>query len=98
MTLESLTVIGDELAIRWSDQTESYVALTDLRRACPCAQCAGEADLLQPAIKPTLKFTPASFSLRRCSMVGGYGIQPEWADGHGSGIFSYELLRKLAAP
>jgi DUF971 family protein len=30
--------------------------------------------------------------------VGGYGIQPVWADGHDSGIYSFDYLRKLAEP
>jgi DUF971 family protein len=28
--------------------------------------------------------------------VGGYAIQPVWADGHASGIFSFDYLQKLA--
>jgi len=29
--------------------------------------------------------------------VGGYAIQPVWADGHDSGIYSYEYLIRVAA-
>jgi len=38
--------IGNELAIAWNDGTESYFELENLRRACPCAACGGEPDVL----------------------------------------------------
>jgi DUF971 family protein len=33
--------------------------------------------------------------LKRCTIVGGYGLQPEWMDGHASGIYSFSYLRSL---
>ncbi len=39
--------IGEELAIAWNDGTESYLKLEMLRRACPCAACGGEPDVLR---------------------------------------------------
>ena len=44
--LENMTVIGNELALRWSDGIESYFPLDFLRKRCPCAVCAGEKDIL----------------------------------------------------
>jgi hypothetical protein len=38
--------IGNELAIQWSDGGESYLNLELIRRACPCAACGGEPDVL----------------------------------------------------
>jgi DUF971 family protein len=29
--------------------------------------------------------------------VGDYAIQPVWADGHATGIFSYDYLKQIAA-
>jgi DUF971 family protein len=95
LSVESMTVIGQELAIRWTDGTESYFGLELLRRNCPCALCAGEKDLLGHVYRGESKLTPKSFQLKRCTTVGGYGIQPEWMDGHGSGIFSFNYLRSL---
>jgi DUF971 family protein len=93
--LETMTVIGDELALRWTDQVESYFLLEFLRRRCPCALCAGEKDLLGNVYKGKVELGPASFRLKRCAVVGGYGIQPEWTDGHSSGIYSFSYLRSL---
>jgi DUF971 family protein len=91
--------IGGELAIKWDDGGESFIALEKLRRRCPCADCQGEPDILGQLHKgPEEPLTPPSFQLRRMVNVGGYGIQPVWADGHDSGIYSFDYLRKLAEP
>ena len=44
--------IGNELAIQWSDGGESYLDLELLRRACPCAACGGEPDVLGNILRP----------------------------------------------
>lgn len=89
--------IGDELAIAWSDGVESYLPLEALRRACPCAACGGEPDVLGHVERPHVSYTLESFVLQRCEIVGGYALQPLWADGHGSGLYSFPYLRKLPA-
>ena len=89
--------IGEELAIKWSGGEESYIKLADLRRACPCAGCQGETDVLGNTYKnPPSALSPQAFQLVRIGAVGGYAIQPVWADGHGTGIYSFEYLRRLA--
>ena len=89
--------IGEELAIRWTDGTESFIPLATLRRACPCAGCQGERDVLGNLHKgPDRPLTPASFQLRRLAQVGGYAVQPLWGDGHDSGLYTFEYLRRLA--
>jgi len=93
----NLQVIGDELAIAWNDGQESYVKLELLRRHCPCAGCGGEPDVLGNVAKPEVTHTESSFRLRSHQLVGGYAWQPAWEDGHGSGIFSFDYLRRLAA-
>ena len=95
VSLEDMTVIGGELALRWSDGVETYLPLKLLRRRCPCAQCAGEKDLFGNVFKGDCELGPQSFQLKRCTVVGGYGIQPEWMDGHGSGIYTFSYLRTL---
>jgi DUF971 family protein len=95
LALESFEVIGEELAIRWKDGGETYIRLEDLRRHCPCAVCAGEKDLLGNRYGGSPTLTPQSFVLVSCAPVGGYGLQPQWADGHGSGIYSFEYLKSF---
>ena len=95
LVLESFAIIGEELAIRWKDGSETYIRLEALRRQCPCAVCAGETDLLGRRYGGSPTLSANSFVLKSCAPVGGYGLQPQWADGHGSGIYSYEYLRSL---
>lgn len=90
--------IGNELAIKWDDGNESFIRLETLRRCCPCAGCKGEVDVLGNIYKnPEPPLTPSAFQLVRFSPVGGYAIQPVWADGHATGIYSFDYLKKLAA-
>ena len=97
MKVTNLEVIGKELAIRWGDGTETYVLLERLRRACPCAGCRGEPDVMGNLHRgPAIRLTPESFRLTRVIPVGGYALQPVWADGHSSGLFSFESLWELA--
>lgn len=90
--------IGSELAIAWNDGTESFLNVELLRRACPCAACGGEPDVLGNIERPEVSYTPASFELRGFSMIGGYALQPTWGDGHGTGLYSFPYLRRLAEP
>ena len=91
-------MIGAELAVKWDDCSESYIPLELLRRACPCAGCKGETDILGNLHKtPEQELTPRSFALVRLDVVGGYAVAPVWADGHNTGIFSFEYLRRVAA-
>lgn len=90
--------IGEELAIRWDDRGESYIPLERLRRGCPCAGCKGEVDIMGNVYRnPDRPLSEASFRLVRVERVGGYAIQPVWADGHATGIYSFDYLRSLAA-
>jgi len=89
--------IGNELAVKWDDGTEDFIALDKLRQACPCAGCKGEVDILGNLYKnPERPLTAKAFELVKIISVGGYAIQPTWADGHNTGIYSFEYLRRVA--
>ncbi len=88
--------IGNELAIKWNDGSETFIQLEALRRACPCAGCKGEVDVMGQLHKgPEIPLRPQSFELSSLQSVGGYGLQPRWRDGHHTGIFSFALLKQL---
>ena len=90
--------IGNELAIKWDAGGEDFIPLEKLRRRCPCAGCKGEVDIMGNVYKnPEKVLTPKAFELVRVAMVGGYAIQPVWADGHSTGIYSFDYLRKVAS-
>jgi DUF971 family protein len=88
--------IGNELAIAWSDGTESFFTLESLRRACPCAACGGEPDVLGNIDRPEVAYDETSFRLRSFQIVGGYALQPTWEDGHGTGLYTFPFLQRLS--
>jgi DUF971 family protein len=92
---KNVELIGEELAIRWNDGAESYFPLEFLRRACPCAACGGEPDVLGNLVRPEVSYNENSFVLAGFGMVGGYALQPHWADGHNTGLYSFQYLRRL---
>jgi DUF971 family protein len=56
----------------------------------------GETDVMGKLhIGPAKQLGTASFQLRRFTPVGGYAIQLFWADGHSTGLYSWEYLRRM---
>lgn len=81
------------LAITWSDGEESTYVVFDLRVKCPCATCVdeftGEVRLDPASVPPDVRPT-------RVESVGNYAIRIEWSDGHDTGIYAYDYLRRLS--
>ena len=42
---QTIMVIENNIAIKWEDQSESYLSNKELRDKCPCANCSGESDV-----------------------------------------------------
>ncbi|PZR73742.1 MAG: hypothetical protein DLM73_10325 [Chthoniobacterales bacterium] len=95
--LKNIQLIGRELAVQWNDGDESYFQLERLRRACPCAACGGEPDVLGNISRPDVSYMSSSFDLVGWQMIGSYALQPQWGDGHSTGLYSFQYLRRLAA-
>jgi DUF971 family protein len=81
-----------ELTIIWSDSSETKYNAPQLRRVCPCAGCrdewTGEKILEDAKISDDLTFGSIS-------IVGRYALNFHFSDGHETGIYSFEYLRKL---
>ena len=87
-------VVGDEVVVVWNDGHESYYPGGPLRKACTCASCKGEQHLFGRATLPTLTpLRPQAFSPVSVRLVGNYGLQVTWGDGHDHGIYSLAELR-----
>ena len=96
MRPKDIQQVGGELAIKWDDGTETFVPLEKMRRYCPCASCHGETDIMGNVYKgPDRELTAEAFKLVRISQVGGYAISPLWGDGHSTGLYSFEYLKRL---
>jgi prepilin-type processing-associated H-X9-DG protein len=92
-----LQLIGAELAIKWDDQSESFIRLETLRQCCPCAGCRGEKDILGNTYKnPAPPLTAHACQLLRIMPVGNYALNFVWADGHNTGIYAFDYLKRVA--
>jgi DUF971 family protein len=91
---------GKGLEIDWSDGHKSAWTFAWLREACPCATCQDErlkdgrkvGQAKPTALLPLLSAPPRPSSAQA---VGRYALQFNWLDGHTSGIYSWDYLRKI---
>jgi DUF971 family protein len=84
---------GTRLRIRWKDGFESTHLPRDLRLACPCAGCVdemtGKRTLAPASVPPDIHPLAIHY-------VGRYALQFVWSDGHQTGIYPFDYLRRLA--
>jgi DUF971 family protein len=82
-----------EISIIWNDGVVTKHVAPQLRRACPCASCVnewtGEKTLDDGAV-------PEDLTIGSTSVVGRYALNFHFSDGHDTGIFSFQYLRKLS--
>jgi len=81
-----------KIRIRWKDNHESVYTGYELRTACRCASCVneftGEKKLQDGSV-------PKDVHALSIDPMGRYALHFNWSDGHSTGIYTYELLRKL---
>ena len=90
------------LKIDWSDGHHSEYSLAYLRDECPCASCTGahgttpqksNYSKAEPA-SPFKMYTP-TLKMTHVEEVGHYAIRILWNDGHNTGIYSFDHLRRI---
>ena len=87
--------IGQEkLEITWLDKKVCVYSAQKLRQECRCASCqnelTGERILIQSDV-------PADLKLLGAETVGNYALSFTFSDNHGSGIYPFDVLRKIGA-
>ena len=89
------------IEIDWADRHHSSYSVAYLRDECPCAMCTGAHGTTpqktrhsSPLGNPFQMYTPAPKMLD-VESVGNYAIRIFWNDGHSSGIYSWEYLRRI---
>ena len=92
---------GTGMEIDWADGHQSKWTFQWLRDACPCATCVEERTIQgrtpgQSKPKPgqLLQMYEAPARPASAHAVGRYAIQFNWLDGHKSGIYSWDFLRR----
>jgi DUF971 family protein len=96
LSINDMLLTKSELAVKWSDETESFVALKTLRDCCPCAFCSGETDVLGNVYKgPKRELSETAYEALNVERIGHYAVRIFWGDRHSDGLYTYEMLRKL---
>ena len=81
------------ITLMWADGNKMTVGNRDLRRSCQCALCVNEItgeEMLKD------KDIRADIAPKEITPLGNYAIGISWNDGHSSGIYPYETIKKLA--
>lgn len=78
------------LYIEWKDGKECKYNLLQLRRYCPCAQCRGGHEI--NSVRTSLNID--KIELVNWKKVGRYAISLVWSDGHSTGIYTFDDLRR----
>lgn len=83
------------LDIDWDGAADVvHFSARTLRLACPCAGCVDEMSK-RPLLDPAT--VPAEIAVESLELVGGYGLRIRWSDGHGTGIYTFEWLRRAGS-
>jgi DUF971 family protein len=92
---------GTGLEIDWKDGHHSSWSFAWLRSACPCATCHEEREKSgrkpgepKPQPQSVLPMYQAPPRPNGVTPVGRYALSFEWNDGHKSGIYSWDYLRR----
>jgi ATP-binding protein involved in chromosome partitioning len=78
--------------ISWSDGKTLRYSNRALRAQCPCASCVDE-DTGRRII--TLEQVDPQVRVTAYETVGRYAVQFAWSDGHSTGLYPFDTLRKL---
>lgn len=92
-----MEVRGQELHIEWPDGHQSAYPLDGLRAVCPCVECAGGHARMGRPVDPRelLEAPRRDVGIQGMDDVGNYAVRFWWSDGHSTGIYSWEFLRRI---
>jgi DUF971 family protein len=80
------------LNIHWSPEHVVSLAYFDLRFFCPCASCVDEHSGQRVLEKGDVA---ADIRVVDVKLVGRYGVQISFSDGHSTGLYHFEKLWSL---
>lgn len=88
----TIDVAPMKLTIRFADSHESVYPSRYLRESCRCANCVNELNG-----EPILDKTTVSPAIRivKAEPVGHYALSLTFSDLHSTGIYPYDILRRM---
>jgi len=90
MPLEIVGLGQREVRFVWDDDVEDTWTARDLRTRCTCAMCQSEVtgeQILDP------DKVSEEISVTEMNLVGNYGVNIHFSDGHNTGIYRFRDLR-----
>jgi len=81
-----------DIKVTWQDGHESIYPARHLRLNCPCAGCVDEVTGQRRMAAASV---PEDVKPLGIQLVGRYAISIQWSDGHNTGIYAFEMLRKM---
>jgi DUF971 family protein len=84
------------MEISWEDRHHSVYSGEQLRWACPCAECRGEAGA-PGRLSRVNKLSPEELRIQDVSLIGQYALQIAFQSGHATGLYTFSLLRGLCS-
>jgi len=82
------------MEISWEGGHQSVYSGAQLRWACPCAECRGEAGAPGRLARVT-NLSPEELRIQDVSLIGQYALQIAFQSGHATGLYTFSLLRAL---
>jgi ATP-binding protein involved in chromosome partitioning len=83
------------LKLSWNDGKQSVIAYKELRYLCPCAVCVDENTGVRKIRREDVK---DDIHPMRIQTVGNYALAVHWSDGHNTGLYAFDYLRKILVP
>jgi len=81
-----------DLLLAWQDGLQRRLRYLSLRAECMCARCVdeitGERILDVEGLDPEIM-------IEGMELVGNYALKIRWSDGHDTGLYTWEHLRRL---
>ena len=78
--------------VTWNDGHFSSFPSWYLREKCPCAGCVDE---FSGRMRIAAGSIPSTLERLSVQAVGNYALHFSWSDGHGTGIYTFDYLRKI---
>jgi ATP-binding protein involved in chromosome partitioning len=96
MPLEIVGLGKDEVRFVWDDEgDEQTFAARALRLRCNCAMCRSETTGERILDESNV---PQQITVTNMSLVGNYGVNIQFSDGHTTGIYRFRDLRGETQP
>lgn len=82
----------EHVTVTFADGAVCRFPIDTLRANCPCASCRSLRERGEPAWPRPGRST--SLSVIHAALVGAWGLSLTWNDGHDTGIYAWQSLRR----